>query len=290
MHHSELAGLSDSGVENDPGLKTAVRLFDTAQMEYIRMLGERCEELDEKSSWTLLYKMQGRATGHVAACLVLASNGHFAAAEALSRTAMESALNLYYCSFGDTTAKLITYFKDHIITERKQNRTWGESVTNSSYGKEAKAVHADAISGKEKVLAVYERVLDETFQRIGYSYSQSNEPWPSVFDRFRLIGKEIDYRTFYAALCSQAHNDPEDLLNDFVLASMQVEGSRERQRKENESFARFMVINALKFWIEASAMHLAKYFDGVAQPFKALIQEARQAAEDGVSHSQMRAR
>jgi hypothetical protein len=83
--------------------------------------------------------------------------------------------------------------------------------------------------------------------------------WPSTFDRFSEIGKEVDYRTIYAALCSQAHNDPEDILNNFILRITEVDGSEKSLEIEAYIFSLDMVLNSIRYYIEASAMYLGKY-------------------------------
>jgi len=217
--------------------------------------------------------MQQRASNHVAACAVLYSHGYFAPAEALCRTAVEAILNLYYFSLGDTCDLVLQYFKSYICVERKQNKHWATNVERSEYPEEAKQVHRKRIAAKERALSHYERVVTEAFLQINRNYAAVSETFPGIFDRFNAIGKEVSYRTVYAALCSQAHNDAEDLLNDFVHAVMQIRGAREVQAFENENFALYMVLTVVFFLIEAFAMYLAKYFD-VLEQFKPLLNDA----------------
>jgi hypothetical protein len=132
-------------------------------------------------------------------------------------------------------------------------------VNAGNLSAEAKEYHRENITEKEKALRIYERILTQFYSQLSLDYGMIEAPWPSLFDRFRSIGKEINYRTVYAALCSQAHNDAEDLLNELVSKGLQIEGMIERHERENISFALFMVLVSVMTLIEGASMYLGKY-------------------------------
>ena len=254
-----VAGISTASLASDPDVRQVAELFDRLKSELAATLRQNLDKLEKELSWGLLHAMCSRAIEQQAACLALYSNSYFAPSEALCRTVVEASVNLYYCSRGDSTCRLLTYFKSHIETERKQNKQWQSSVNSSRYPESTKALHRARIADKENALRRYEYVLTEAFSQIGLHYAAADKEWPSVFDRFKSIGKEVDYRTFYAALCSQAHNDAEDLLNDFVHGVMQIEGADRVQAVENKNFSLYMVLMALALLVEATLMYLAKF-------------------------------
>ena len=260
MNSATFAGLSVEALLSDLDLKIAVDLFEALQREVKGATERHINELDEAHAWALLQSMYLRSSAHTEACLALLSNEHFASAEALCRTVIESAVNLYYSSRGDSASNVLIYFKNYISTERGQNRNWRNSVANSKHPKSSKDTHFERIANKDLALNRYEYILTEAFGQIGIDYSKTSESWPSIFDRFREIDKELEYRTVYAALCSQAHNDPEDLLNEFVHGVLQTPGMKEAQDFENKNFARYMVLVALAFHIESTGIYLAKFF------------------------------
>jgi hypothetical protein len=174
-------------------------------------------------------------------------------------TAVEASINLYYSSLGNTEEKIASYFKDYISNERDQNRKWLSAVNAAKFSAEAKQHHLENIARKEEALRKYERVLTQFYSQLSLDYVKIGAPWPSLFDRFKSIGKEIDYRTVYSALCSQAHNDAEDLLNDFVSKAFQIEGISERQERENASFALLMILISVETLVESAAIYLGKY-------------------------------
>lgn len=271
MQTPSIAGISTASLASDPDVRQLAELFNRLQSELATTLQRNLDKLEKESSWALLHAMCGRAIEQQAACVALFSHSYFAPAEALCRTVVEASVNLYYCSLGDSTSHLLTYFRSYIETERKQNKQWQSSVNSSRYPESAKASHRVRIANKENALSRYEGVLTEAFLQIGLHYAAASKEWPSVFDRFKTIGKEVDYRTVYAALCSQAHNDAEDLLNDFVHGVMQVEGADRVQAAENKNFSLYMVLTALALLVEATLMYLAKFNLDANERFQALL-------------------
>lgn len=271
MQPLSIAGVSASAVVDDPDVRRLVELFDRLQLELGNAVQPNVDKLQQESSWGLLHAMCARAIEQQAACLALYSHSYYAPAEALCRTVVEASVNLYYCSIGDSTSHMLTYFRSHIEMERKQNKQWQSSVNSSQYPETAKHSHRVRIATKERALSSYESILVEAFSQIGVHYSAAGKEWPSVFDRFKIIGKEVAYRTVYAALCSQAHNDAEDLLNDFVQGVTQVKGADRMQAAENKNFSLYMVTMALEFLVEATVVYLAKFDLNVNERFQALL-------------------
>ncbi|PJE54055.1 hypothetical protein TY87_17575 [Marinomonas sp. BSi20584] len=92
----------------------------------------------------------------------------------------------------------------------------------------------------------------------GVNIDNYDAKWPSAFDRFRLINDEIGYRTIYTALCSQSHNDPEDLLNQLLCRSLNHDGFTSAKKAEQYFFSLYMILQAIKYHVMASAMYLGK--------------------------------
>lgn len=272
-HSASIAGVSSTAVANDPDVQLLVELYDKLRSTLSDALQRNLSKLEQEASWALLHAMNGRAMEQQAACIALYSHGYFAPAEALCRTVVEASINLYYCSLGNSCSLILSYFRSYIETERKQNKNWQASVNSSSYPEAAKHDHRRRIQSKEQVLSGYEEVLTEAFSQVGLNYATASKEWPSVFERFKAINKEVAYRTVYAALCSQAHNDAEDLLNDFVHGVRQIDGAHEMQAFENKNFSLYMVVTALAFLTESTLIYLAKYNLDANEPFQELLVE-----------------
>ena len=156
--------------------------------------------------------------------------------------------------------KQISYFKNHIETERKQNKNWKRSIEDSTYSDEAKAEHLQRISDKDLTLDHYEYALKTSFALSNIDFDIVSLKWPSIFERFKEIGQEVGYRTIYAALCSQAHNDAEDSLNKIMARITEnVSGMEEAQWIEQYNFSLYMALTALDYHTFASIMYIAKF-------------------------------
>ena len=77
--------------------------------------------------------MYERALTHVEGCLVLFSQNYYSCAESLCRTSLESSINLFYCSLGNTEERIVSYFKDYIAAERDQIRKWLGAANQSEW-------------------------------------------------------------------------------------------------------------------------------------------------------------
>src|SRR5262249_15228185 len=124
----ELPGLNPSTVAMDLELAEGLSIFLNFRSEVRRVLAPNFKTLVNEPSWGLLHTMYKRALAHVEGCFVLFSHNYCSSAEALCRTALEASINLYYCSLGNTEERIASYFKQYILTERQQNRSWLNAV------------------------------------------------------------------------------------------------------------------------------------------------------------------
>ena len=221
---------------------------------------EHEQELIKNVPWPSMHDMYRRSYEYCCGVLGCFLIGQLPSSEALCRTAIEGAVNLHYVSLGDSMGKQIAYFKNHLTTERKQNKNWRDSVQESEYPQEAKEHHFKRIADKEACLDQYEITLRKSLSLAGVDFDEVDLKWPSIFDRFREIGNEVGYRTVYAALCSQAHNDAEDVLNRIMSRVIgNVSGMEDAQWVEQYNFSLYLLLTAIDYHIMASAMYIAKF-------------------------------
>ncbi|QKJ61139.1 DUF5677 domain-containing protein [Serratia fonticola] len=210
--------------------------------------------------WPSMHDMYRRNYEYCSGVFGLFLIGQFPSCEALCRTAIEGSVNLHYISIGDSMTKQISYIKHHLETERKQNKNWKRSIEDSSYPDDAKAYHLQRISDKDRCLDHYEYGLKTSLALSNVEFDAVDSKWPSIFDRFKEIKDEVGYRTIYAALCSQAHNDAEDSLNKIMARITEnVSGMEEAQWIEQYNFSLYMALIALDYHAFASAMYIAKF-------------------------------
>ena len=225
-----------------------------------RLCRDNEEKLIDEVSWSTMHDMYKRNYEYCCGVFGVFLIGQFPSCEALCRTAIEGSVNLHYVSLGDSMTKQIAYFKHHLATERKQNQSWKRSIESSSYPDDAKAHHLQRISDKDDTLEHYEYGLKTSLALCDVDFDVVETKWPSIFDRFKDIGDEVGYRTVYAALCSQAHNDAEDILNRIMARiTANVRGMEEAQWVEQYNFSLYLSLTALDYHATASAMYIAKF-------------------------------
>lgn len=247
-------------IEMNKPLHNAILYLEESNEIVEKLFKNNTKKIDEHPAWSSMYDMYYRSYDHACGALSLFIIGQFRSSEALCRTAIESSVNLHYISLDDSTEKLIAYFKDYIETEKKQNVQWKNSVKASSYPFEAKKFHESKISDKDKAIEHYEKILKESFSLSNVDYDSNNTKWPNIFERFCDIKDEVSYRTIYLALCSQAHSDPEDIINDLMTRVIgNVDGLEESMFLQQYHFALYMIITIIQFHILASAMFVAKF-------------------------------
>ena len=84
--------------------------------------------------------------------------------------------------------------------------------------------------------------MHESLALSGVNFDAVDLKWPSIFDRFKETKGEVNYRTVYAALCSQAHNDAEDILNKIMSRVIDnVTGLEDAQWVEQYNFSLYLL-------------------------------------------------
>ena len=244
---------------NEP-LYDSIYLLEKSHKIIYELAEKNLDRLVKEVAWPSMHDMYNRNYEYCCGALGCFVIAQIPSSEALCRTAIEGAVNLHYVSLGDSMGKQISYFKNYLETERKQNRNWKLSVEQSDYPISAKAHHLDKIAEKNTSLDHYETMLRQSLRLANIDFDAVTLKWPSIFDRFREIGDEVGYRTVYAALCSQAHNDAEDILNGIMSrVTLNIDGLEEAQRIEQYNFSLYMILTALGYNVKSAAMYISKF-------------------------------
>ena len=230
-----------------PGLSDTIC---AAAAPYLLMV-ECLDQLDaENPTGGLLVTLIGRTYETAAGCLVLIALGQLREAEILSRSVFESAATTEYIVRKDPTKRLAQFFRAYVEQEREQNRKWKNDIADIP--PEAQREHQTRIDQKNLALEVYGRLIDGLLRHYR-TRLEENDRWPKLIDRLSEIGRRIDYRTVYAAMCSQAHHDAEDILNKlFAYSLAEDNGEAQRMEQETNSFSVLLVLFGLRSFVEAT--------------------------------------
>lgn len=215
---------------------------------YLLMI-ECLDALDSDPSSGLLIKLIDRAYETAAGSLALVAIGHLREAEILSRSVYESSATTSYIASETPSLRIAQFFLHYVREERDQNRKWAKDAEDAPLA--VRQDHAERIRQKNEAMDTYEAFIDRFVAHCGVNSSQIRS-WPVLIDRLSALGRRLDHRTVYAAMCSQSHHDAEDILNHFLANSVVgADGFAERMEREANTFSIFMLLFALRGFIEA---------------------------------------
>jgi|GEM_PF-1505544 len=200
-------------------------------------------------TWGLLRSMLDRTFEHAEASIVSYLTGSPASSEVISRTAVESALNILYIIKGDRVSRLYQYFTHYFENEEKEIARW--LTLTSSMDEADAAVQRSAAQKKRTALKSLQGFIDKATLELGLKVLEKRK-WPNIAERFKLLGLELDHRTIYAAMCSQTHNDAEDLLNYFVFVSLGDKDLLNKVALETINFSRLLIYSGIRYYIKAA--------------------------------------
>lgn len=231
---------SKSSSEEYLALEALDRLYGIA----LQSLRHGLSENQNDQSAALLGKCIYRLEDHIKALVTIHTRNFYGAAEALSRVIVEASINICFLCLGDRMDRFNQYFAGYIQSERKQNRQWRECC--SGLNDRARALQETQITKKDDALNYLEGFLISIYQEIGKTPYNSAAQWPSAFDRFAALQKQIDYRTTYAAMSSQIHNDAEDLLNEYLTGCIPTgEEVIDAMEAKKRSFSKSLFLTAI---------------------------------------------
>ena len=95
------------------------------------------------------------------------------------------------------------------------------------------------------MLSFQRKLIDSNVASLGVDV-QSKHKWGTTFDRFQSWDQVIAYRATYAGLCSQVHNDAEELLNRFTVSVAKDSAQAQRLKDETQAFGWFAVTPGLR--------------------------------------------
>ena len=220
--------------------------------------------------FALIRAMLERTSSHVFANIIATMTGSGFTVEAIARVIIEASVNVTYILKSDPPANLVRYLYSHVDKERKELEQWLRSLHELT-GDEL-TYHQNRIATKERLLQDFEQITAQLAEDVGIQASQ--RAWPSIAERFRAIGKEVEYRTVYASLCSQVHGDAEDIFNVHLVESMQMAGLAESMAMGNTMFQRTALRFSMIYFMQAVSAFAKVY------SFQKLYKKAQEGQGD----------
>ncbi len=177
----------------------------------------------KEPTWGALFSMIDRVYEHESAALVSFFTGGWASMEVIVRSVIETSVTVMFVTQQDRAERLGAYVANYFEASRKALDRLGQT--------------ADAEKRRED-LKFREDLMRNAHAQEGIPFD--SKKWPlSVFDRFKAVGMETEYRHIYYVLSSQAHNDAEALI-DYVIV---------RCTSENDPALAASVAAEMLFWM-----------------------------------------
>ncbi|MDZ8187199.1 MAG: DUF5677 domain-containing protein [Nostoc sp. ChiSLP02] len=230
------------------------------KLEIDTALSNHADELNQVDPiWSLLLCMLERTFEYVQGAIVAYVTGSTAASEVISRTAIESAINLMFILIDNRNGSRFTeYLAQYFNKEKKEINMWLKLTYNMT--DDAKQIHLSKAIDKRNSLTALEQYINKALLEISLPTTDKvANKTVTIKEKFQFLGLELDYQTVYAALCSQTHSDAEDLLNYFVFVSIGDQNLLDKVGLETINFSRLMVYFGVKYYIMAAGSYAIRF-------------------------------
>ncbi len=231
----------------------------------------------------ILLNMLDRTFQHVDGALLSFIAGAPASAEVIARAGLEAAVNVLYILSGNRVLRLEAYFNHYFDSVEKQIRLWHD--TTSQMPPEKAKVHLKAIENRRSA----NKMMKEVFSNANAGMRElvgvtTTENWPPKIEkRFESLGLSDIYRTVYARLGSEAHNDAEETLRYVLLVVCNNQKLKEDMGIETISFSKMMVYYAASYYIQtvikyADAFQITNILEHIIEGYKTIQKQLEQVS------------
>lgn len=189
--------------------------------------------------------MLNRASNTFGGMVSLLTTGHLQDSEVLSRTLTESSLTIQFLLKGDSEEKLAHYLSSYYAGQKWKNDKWQSAVS-------------DIESHPHNRLIQEKNEIEEKAKEIcKYFITEAGGKWPekpqsaSVDKMFKDLGKEVEYRTVYRAMCGQSHQNQEDLVNSLLYSLSENEALEIKSKNEKHTFSILTCLWGMRYFLNA---------------------------------------
>lgn len=154
--------------------------------------------------------MLNRASNTFGGMVSLLTTGHLQDAEVLSRTLTESSITIQFLLKGDSEQKLAHYLASYYVGQKWKNNKWQSAISEAEIHP-----HNNLIQEKNESEEKAKEICKYFIEAAGGKWPEKPQS-ASVDKMFKELGKEVEYRTVYRAMCGQSHQNQEDLVNSLL--------------------------------------------------------------------------
>jgi hypothetical protein len=197
--------------------------------------------------------MLNRGADTFGGMISLISTGHLQDAEVISRTLSESTLTTNYLLKGDVVENMSHYLASYYSGQKWKNDKWQAAI------KEEYHPHNKLIEEKNTTENNARNVCRDFMIAAGGSWPDKPRS-VSMAQVFSSLNKDVEYKTMYRAMCSQAHQNPEDLINNLIFS---ISGNPQllvQSKEEKHCFSIFICLWGSRYFLEL-LLALGRYFN-----------------------------
>jgi len=214
-----------------------------------------------------LINMLNRSSSTFASMISLISNGHLQDAEIISRTLAESTLTIQAILNGDTEENLIHYLASYFHGQKWKNDKWQAAISDLEGHP-----HEKLIDQKNETELEAKEICKRFVEAAGRQWPEKPRSM-SIEQLYKELGKDIEYRTVYRAMCGQTHQNQEDLVNNLLCSLTENEELDVKSKGEKHSFSIFICLWGIKYFLSALES-LGKHYK-----FSSVVQQSKSALD-----------
>ncbi|WP_139317815.1 DUF5677 domain-containing protein [Pseudomonas sp. PA1(2017)] len=216
-----------------------------------------------------LLNMLHRSSNTFASMISLIANGHLQDAEVISRTLTETSLTIQFILSGDAEENLTHYLAGYFEGQKWKNNKWQAAIT----GVEGHP-HEGLILQKNETELKAKAICRNFVEAAGREWPEKPRAMP-IEKIYKDLGKDIEYRAVYRAMCGQSHQNQEDLVNNLLCSLTQNDEIDIKSKNEKHSFSIFICLWGARYFLSAIATLGQHYkFETVMHQSKSATKEA----------------
>jgi hypothetical protein len=189
--------------------------------------------------------MAHRVTNTMSSMVVLISTGHLQDAEIIARTVTESSLAIQYLLKDDIPENIAHYLASFYIGQKWKNDKWFTAANNKETN-----YHNDLIQDKNKIEEKAKDICRSFIESAGHQWPQKPRSF-SVGEMFEGLGRSVEYRTVYRAMCGQTHQNQEDLINSLLYSLTENTDIEKQFKNEKHGFSIFICLWGVRYYLDA---------------------------------------
>ncbi|NOQ30610.1 MAG: hypothetical protein GQ570_05755 [Helicobacteraceae bacterium] len=176
--------------------------------------------------------------------------------EVLSRTAIESSVNILLMLKGDTESKTFSWLKKYISDDINHIQNWEDSLKND----EEKRIHLPRITTRRELHTLKKEFVNTYIEQVK-EVLEIDETYTlprKYLKRFQEVDEEITYHTVYSRLSATTHLNAEDTIS-YMMAKIYGDEQQLQIGLEHIAFSEFMLIYSLLFYTKIVDKFILKY-------------------------------